>query len=52
MKKARLKLPWSTGKRKQACTKHGPYDGPYCPVCFEKAMGSEAGSKPEVSDKI
>src|SRR3989475_12025650 len=51
MKKGRLRLPWPAGKRRQSCSKHGPYDGPYCCVCFEKAMGSESESKPVVSNK-
>jgi len=24
----------------RSCTKHGVYTGPYCPECYEKAMGS------------
>ena len=24
---------------KRACSKHGPYSGPYCPLCYERAMG-------------
>ena len=23
----------------RACSKHGPYSGPYCPLCYERAMG-------------
>ena len=25
----------------RSCTKHGIYSGPYCPECYEKALGSE-----------
>lgn len=25
----------------RSCTKHGAYDGPYCPECYQKAMGSD-----------
>jgi len=25
----------------RSCTKHGVYTGPYCPQCYEKAMGSD-----------
>ncbi len=27
------------GRALPSCTKHGPYSGPYCPQCYEKAMG-------------
>ena len=32
----------------RSCTKHGPYTGPYCPQCYEKAMGSD---EPSVKDE-
>ena len=25
----------------RSCTKHGVYTGPYCPECYQKAMGSD-----------
>src|SRR2546426_766304 len=28
-----------------ACTKHGPYSGPYCPQCYEKAIGGTGGDQ-------
>ena len=28
----------------RSCTKHGVYDGPYCPECYQKAMGSDEPS--------
>jgi len=27
-----------------SCTKHGVYNGPYCPECYEKAIGSDEPS--------
>jgi hypothetical protein len=32
----------------RSCTKHGVYTGPYCPECYEKAMGSD---EPSVLDQ-
>lgn len=32
---------------RRSCTKHGAYDGPYCPECYQKAMGSD---EPPVKD--
>ena len=32
----------------RSCTKHGVYAGPYCPECYEKAMGSD---EPPVVDE-
>src|SRR5207245_2792276 len=40
----RLKLRKSVekGQRRPSCSKHGPYDGPYCPECYERAMSGDA----------
>ncbi len=29
---------------RRSCTKHGVYSGPYCPECYEKAIGSDEPS--------
>src|SRR5207249_11180983 len=33
------------GTGQPACTKHGPYCGPYCPQCYEKAIGGTGGDR-------
>ena len=33
------------GTAQPACTKHGPYSGPYCPQCYEKAIGGTGGDR-------
>src|SRR3989442_188373 len=37
--------PVQGGQRRPSCSKHGPYDGPYCPECYGRAMNGEATSK-------
>jgi len=32
-------------QRHPSCSKHGEYDGPYCPECYERAMSGEANDK-------
>ncbi len=38
------------GTARPACTKHGPYSGPYCPQCYEKAMGGTGGNRQNDSE--
>src|SRR6266487_7007687 len=33
--------------RQRSCTKHGPYEGAYCPTCYEKAVGSGTDEQSE-----
>jgi len=32
-------------QRHPSCSKHGEYDEPYCPECYERAMSGEANGK-------
>jgi len=32
----------------RSCRKHGAYTGPYCPECYQKAIGSD---EPSIKDE-
>jgi hypothetical protein len=36
--------------KQRSCTKHGPYDGPYCLECYHKAVGPGPDEQQETED--
>src|SRR5712691_13410017 len=51
IERLKIRKPVEKGQRRPSCSKHGPYNGPYCPECYERAMSGEPTRKTTQSNK-